>query len=529
MGQNITKVYLLNVPLESDYQNTLYFASKEEQQSYFESKIVKSYTDFSYQRKEHFIRVPEVYDNLMGCNYVMYQNSAYNNKWFYAFIDKIEFKSDEKSDVFINTDVMQTWMFDINVKPSFVEREHTNDDSIGSNLLPENLDIGDYIYANTFDDENLKTGDCYYILASTKHPVELNTSVGGEYNGIYSGVRYYFYRKLDMHDISEHLIALSESDETVSALFMAPKVLIDNLITDEYTSFEVPRTTDPMTYDVSVLKDTEKFVNNLNVLDEYVPKNNKLFTYPYKLLMVSNGSGLSAEYKYEHFSTERCNFKVYGALTPGCSIRMIPQKYKGHYEHECEGLNLGKYPICNWFTDLYTNWQTQQAVNTYVDGTSNAVNGIIGALIGMATGGPVGTALGVASAVNSISAVAKTLNTFALAEKLPAQARGNTNCGDVVTSMRDNTFHFYQMSIKPQYARIIDDFFSMFGYRTDIVKIPNKNHRKEYWYTKTINVNITGAVPNEDMRTIKDCYNNGITFWKNPANIKDYSVDNGIL
>ena len=84
--KNISKVYLLSVPLENDYKNTLYFTSKENQHSYFASKVVKSYEDFSYQRKDQKIRIPEAYDTIYNCNYVMYQNTAYSNKWFYAFI-----------------------------------------------------------------------------------------------------------------------------------------------------------------------------------------------------------------------------------------------------------------------------------------------------------------------------------------------------------------------------------------------------------------------------------------------------------
>ena len=79
---NISKVYLLDVPLENDYKNTLYFANASSQQSYFQNNIVKSYTDFSYQRKDNIIRVPEQYDQVYNCNYVMYQNSYYSNKWF---------------------------------------------------------------------------------------------------------------------------------------------------------------------------------------------------------------------------------------------------------------------------------------------------------------------------------------------------------------------------------------------------------------------------------------------------------------
>lgn len=66
----ITKVYLLDVPLENDYKNTLYFANAGAQQTYFQSRIIDtySYNDFSYQRKDQIIRIPEQYDKIYKCN-----------------------------------------------------------------------------------------------------------------------------------------------------------------------------------------------------------------------------------------------------------------------------------------------------------------------------------------------------------------------------------------------------------------------------------------------------------------------------
>ena len=113
---NISKVYLLDVPLENDYKNTLYFANEQAQQTYFQSCIVRSYTDFSYQRKDHIIRIPDEYDNIYHVNYVMYQNSAYSNKWFYAFITDLKYVNDGKKKKKIETDVIQTWLFDYNIK-----------------------------------------------------------------------------------------------------------------------------------------------------------------------------------------------------------------------------------------------------------------------------------------------------------------------------------------------------------------------------------------------------------------------------
>ena len=69
----------------------------------------------------------------------------------------------------------------------------------------------------------------------------------------------------------------------------------------------------------------------------------------------------------------------------------------------------------------------------------------------------------------------------------------------------------------------------MFGYQTNMVKVPNSNHRSKWWYTKTVSCNIDGNVPQNDLLEIKKCYDNGITFWRNASEIENYSLTNGIV
>lgn len=64
-----------------------------------------------------------LFDDLIGYNYVMYQNTHYSNKWFYAFILKMEYVNDNMTRIVITTDPFQTWQFDITFMQSFVERE----------------------------------------------------------------------------------------------------------------------------------------------------------------------------------------------------------------------------------------------------------------------------------------------------------------------------------------------------------------------------------------------------------------------
>lgn len=98
---------------------------------------------------------------------------------------------------------------------------------------------------------------------------------------------------------------------------------------------------------------------------------------------------------------------------------------------------------------------------------------------------------------------------------------------EILTHVRGrNGFSFYKMSIKQEYAKIIDDFFSMFGYKVNEVKIPNVTGRQNWNYVKTIDANILGDIPQEDMQKLKDIFNSGVTFWHNPNTFLDYSQSN---
>lgn len=82
------------------------------------------------------------------------------------------------------------------------------------------------------------------------------------------------------------------------------------------------------------------------------------------------------------------------------------------------------------------------------------------------------------------------------------------------------------MSIKQEYAKIIDDFFTMFGYKVNTLKIPNLNSRSQWNYIKTNNCNILGEIPQEDLQKLKNMFNGGLTLWHNPNTFLDYSQEN---
>lgn len=142
----ITTVRMLtNVPLDSTYTDTLTFSSASAQASYFAGKAQQTFSNLTPVRITNAIRIPTSADSVYNCNYVMFQNANFGSKWFYAFIKEIEYVNVNMCMVHIELDAMQTWMFNYTVKPSFVEREHVTDDTRGANLVPENLELGEYV------------------------------------------------------------------------------------------------------------------------------------------------------------------------------------------------------------------------------------------------------------------------------------------------------------------------------------------------------------------------------------------------
>ena len=496
---DISKVYLLSVPLENDYKNTLYFTSKSTQQEYFSSKILKECKNFTYLRKEQEISVPYHYDDIYTCNYVMYQNSKYNNKWFYCFVKDMRYENDECTILNIETDVIQTWLFDYTIKPSFVEREHVSDDTAGIHTVPELLETGDYIVNTT--NKNIGLTDSVIVMGSTVDPtIQDGELVGGDngggiYNGVRTGYKYYTFNNSSNSELSDVLKAFEKAgkSDAIGMMFVAPKILID-VVEDKYDNAMVQESLQSTAMEWDFMEsDTPNY--KPTTLNTYEPRNKKLLTFPYTYMLLSNNNGGSAVYKYELFDVPKsvtrqdlCPIQFYSALTPSMDIIAVPQYYNGSVgANYNEALSSGKYPICGWNTDVYTNWLTQNAMNIGISTVSSALT-IVGGVALTATGG--GAFAGGGMIVNGAMGIAQTMGSIYEHKLQPPQAEGNVNTGNVNFACDNLTFTVYNMSIKKEMAAIIDSYFDMFGYKVNAVKVPNKAHRSRYWYTKTIDINI---------------------------------------
>lgn len=513
---------LLKCPLELDERNQITFSNVSAQSTYFLSLPHLEINNITYQRKDSIIRYPANIDSILTYNYVMYRNTNYTNKWFYAFITNMRYVNDNMTEITIKTDVFQTWQFNLDYKASFIEREHVTDDTLGKHTIPESLELGEYKINAHLRDEHLRdsgsTKRLRIVIASSRAPDTPDlTTLGNTYNGIYSGFAYYTYNyvKDDYNTIKNNttkllqdLINENESDPVLS-VFIAP-----NFLCQGPGGGTISGSTTTATYDLGV--------SPITSLDTYTPVNKKLLTFPYCYILGSNANGANAIYHQEKFTNKNSDgeyiFRVFGTLTPGCSIKMVPIYYNGTDVNTDEGLNLGKYPQCSWGGDMYTNWITQNGVNVATSLIQSGTQ-FLGSLY---TGN-------VSDTLNSSLSIANTLNEVHKAEMIPPQVGGNINAGDVTCSMNENTFHIYRMTIRKEYAKIIDDYFSMYGYKVNTLKQIAIHTRSNWNYVKTIGANIEGNIPQNDMQEIKQMFDNGVTFWHNTSNFLNYSVSNTIL
>ena len=218
IAPNTVARVLKNVRLDNTYSDTIYFDSKEKQTAYFASKTKYTFTDLTYQRKERRLAVKQVADNMFDCNYLMFQNSAYGNKWFYAFITNVEWLNNETAAIYFEIDDVQTWFFDFYLDTSFVEREHSATDSVGDNLIEDNLDTGEYVH-DDFIESFVGSKYNYVVAATVDKDYEPNT--GGIYSGIYSGVELNVFENAS--GASTYLANLPDTlTDSVIALYIMP-------------------------------------------------------------------------------------------------------------------------------------------------------------------------------------------------------------------------------------------------------------------------------------------------------------------
>lgn len=573
--------------LTPDYVHTRWFDDNDARDTYFDGTKAVELTLAQHIRVDSGkVKLPWNIKDLHTYSYMSIQNvgevTGGDDHRYYCFVTDMEYVSDACTVIYFKVDVIQTYLHSINLWKAYVERCHNDTDNFGDNIIAEPFNPSDYFVMTEWKDDYLE--DMYLVLGISSAN-DVVVEIGGgtftfdctpqKYNkDVFTSVHYFKFSLAGIESDGLFLALLKKmADENriqeIVDMYICPKVCIP-----DYTSSNVSiATTESTTYEESPVI-WYNGVNassdpNYNTLDGYEPKNKKMFTYPFNYLQVSNGEGDIKKYLFEYFNSEdnpnfRPKFQFEGSFIGEPSVNIYVKDYKRktstirkstggtqtvHYNYD-NCISLTGYPHCAFNADAYALYQGQNKTAN----TLKAIGAtIVGALVGFVTMGGgslvVGSAMGAISGAASSSiaggvgaAVGATVsgakaNINNIASQLqaynsPDVTLGNQSGTNAPIEHGHKNFIFSRVCCNKQYAEVVDNYFTMFGYaQNKIMDVKQYLQRKTrpYWkYIKCTNFTVHGAIENKYKTQIAQIFNSGITFWYNedvPIGAYNYTND----
>lgn len=522
-----SKIRLLRgVPVDKNYNHTVYFVDAAGQRNTWLTYTAYSAEQAQYNRETGRIRFPGSADTLRSCNYLMYQNTGYTNKWFYAFINQVYYINDNMTEIDFSIDIMQTFMFDYTLGDCFIERSHTATDVPGDNRVAETLNFSSYHVESATPITSVEDWDI--IMYSSFSPSTYQSAGGSLNKGLYSG--------LDRTVIGRVHFNMN-TDPPTPSFAVSPETTIADIINNH--ADQAPGVV------AIVIAPHEFEVNNrvittiskpTGTLSGYTVKNKKLFIAPFTVVYVFDGSGSGKMYDPAEFSGSNIVFHTFSDNAPAQSVISLPYNYNGvSGVNPAEGVIMSSFPQCAWISDAFKTYLAQNQANIGVSTGLAAVQGIAAGVLTIATEG---AALPIAAglAVSGLATASKTLANIEDAKKQPPAVHGNVT-GTALYTIGNKRLIAYIMTPHLEYIKIIDDFFSMYGYAINRVQTPVTMNRPHWTYLKTAGCIVLPNPPispvdqglsANDCKEIAAIYDKGITFWRYAAEVGEYYLDNTV-
>lgn len=620
-----TTIYILkNIPLNKSYENTVFYPNAAAQQSAFMNYRKFSLTNYSYQRTQlGTLRVELAYEQLYDCDYLMFQNTNFGSKWFYAFITGVSYISNAVSEIYYEIDVMQTWCYDYTFLPSFVERRHSTHDVLYENTQPEGLELGS-VYKKV--KEQTYEFSTYYNLITTAVPKDFTdwtglTQGGSTINGIANGLLYIRTTNADDPASMNRLITAIRNaglEDAVVAYYQSASGGKAETTQTQFTPVGNPY--------------------------GFTPKNKKLYIFPFMKFTVTTNRGISKDFKPERWNTVNGQLlgEIHSVAFPEAESRYEPLNYQDGNTQIDNAVNYANFPTCAFAGNSFAVWWAQNK-NNYIAsmnaignsydtnvavaqnnyqiaarsanasaamgansantalanatasnntamtnlgrstraGVAEGAIGVVGNALGLNIGGAINAAEGIANTLvnsmnqqdklntdlaNANNSAATALQNTAIAQSaalknastaqasaqlsalsakqnatsmlvakkqdiqnLPPTAKGNS-AGDGLAFSHHPGYTMYQDCIYDEYAEIIDDYFSVYGYAQNSLYSPadlnQRINRPHFTYTKTVGCAIKGNLNSNDQIVIQSIYDNGIETWDTLENVGNYSISN---
>jgi hypothetical protein len=435
-------------------------------------------------------------------------------------------------------DPYQTYQFELNFLPSFVEREHCQrwnaDGTPVINTVPENLEIGTEYDVVKNDIYDMGSGQ-YYLMVTT---TDLSTVFAGTppdtpplptakvVQGMLTGLCYYIIDGSagDGNALNKVYQALGTKQQyldcVLSLTYLPPNCLslfqgISSISLNPSIGYimQVNSSSSASQLDVKTVTKYDGFPT---------VEESKLLMYPYAYTELTAYNGEHMEIKNEYVSGTDLTIQQWGYLNPDTRIAFLVKNYNNDTSLNNAIIirDLPQLPTASSGYQQYLARNKSQNTVNMVTGIAETAGGV-GLMF--VPGAEFAGGMAIASGLEHILG---TLGKMQDAKRNPNSLQTQQGGSGFNIANGIKGFTLKKKIIKPEYRNIVSQFWKAYGYKINQIKVPNLKTRQHFNYVKCIGANITGNVPMEELVKVKEMFNKGITLW-HTTDVGNYSLLNG--
>lgn len=498
-----TTIQLMVVPWSSNYQDLRYFASQSSQESWFDGRSKKTYTGMQGVKVGTSYTVKGEYNEISKYNYMRFYNSQYGNgKWFYAFIDRVEHRSEGSTDIIFTLDYWQTYLFDITFGQAFIERQHTKDDTVPRTEEP--IGAGDLAYQYK---TSMWSGKMEYVLCASSSDEGGTARVQNMGHAVAEGL--YLYTTYNIEEsnklkwLQDRIDNYADRAGDLKAIYAMPRDSFNpkgNLIAS-YTAGGT----------MSISKPTK--------IGSFTPRNKKSLYYPYCYAVLTNNQGSSQVFKFENCNENTIQFRASGRVSATPTFVCLATNMKDDNDNYSP-VYLNGAPSVSASTSYFNGYMQRNEMDMGMQLGSVAVQGAVA----LATNGA-SLATGVGVGGNIASTVMSQISGANQASYAPNPTQIAGSSIPFLADLNKYNFSLYLVRCRESYMRQVDDFFTRFGYNYQRIGKPTPTNRSSYYYCQTQGAVVRGVIPQEGRILLENALNRGVTFW-HIDDIGNYSATN---
>lgn len=578
------KILFGSVPWDNGYTNVRLYEDTGTQYNDIVSRMTVSSDNYTYIGRNRRIKVSIEADRLYHCNYCMYRNDSLTDGYIYCFITDVKYINDNTSEIAVETDVFQTYLYSVDwtIPPCFIERETVPSES-DKYLLTNEPDFSMTFSITEMARTLFKPKGIVVVTGAKAVENESVTSLfeghwtteGAKCSvikGVFRGAGYYYLPYIG--SITEQMeqffngLMYAGSTDSVAAVFTIP-----DFFSDLSTEGWVTGASDPdSTAEVQAILNVPQLGTTV---DGYTPHNKKLLYYPYTRVRLTDQNGSSSELRYELMGNRSLNIKY--APSPVCQALVYPDNYMGMNHNLESGITVSCGTWCSWTNNAYQNWLAQNSANIALTVAGVALSATTGTVNIAAAARLVGEGAralidakasddadysgkleaygarqinrgsgwgrkGMSRMEGAAAGAAALGAQMVSASKAPTTTRGQLNSDPMVMTGTQGVWA-ERVQVKAEIAQQIDQFFDRWGYAVERIESVNITSRPSWNYVKTQgaapkSTNMAAGTsapfsrgrgtPADALSVIRRAFDSGVTFWHTTGNFGDYQQGNSL-